>query len=147
MTAAARVVETHTATLFFVGDRVYKVKKPLAFGFADFSTYEARRRACHDEVALNRRLAPDVYLGVDTVLDPSGTACESMVVMRRMPEERRLSALGRGAATSTDAGEVPADSEVSDAIRSIARQVAAFHARCATSPEIAQFASADAIRG
>ena len=141
MTTAAHVVETHTATLFFVGDRVYKVKKPLAFGFADFSTYEARRRACHDEVALNRRLAPDVYLGVDTVLDPTGAACESMVVMRRMPENRRLAELVRAAATPT------ADSEVLDAIRSIARQLTAFHARCATSPEIAQFAGADAIRG
>ncbi len=134
-TPESQVLETHTATLFFVGNRVYKVKKPLAFGFADFSTYAARRAACADEVALNRRLAPDVYLGVDTVLDPSGSPCESMVVMRRMPVERRLSSVVRGAGA-----------DVADGLRSIARTLAAFHARCETSPEIAESGSAASLR-
>src|SRR5688572_15403440 len=93
----AAVAETHISVLFFAGDRVYKLKKPVRTPFLDFSSPEARRRACMREVELNRRLAPDVYLGVADVLaprgpgDPPGASCEHVVVMRRMPPERRLS--------------------------------------------------------
>ena len=64
VTWESRLVETHISTLFFVGDRVYKMKKPVSMGFLDFTTRVAREEACHREVELNRRLAPDVYLGV-----------------------------------------------------------------------------------
>jgi hypothetical protein len=73
---AARVEETHTATLFFSGDHVYKIKKPVRFDFIDLSSRAAREGACRREVELNRRLAPDVYLGVATILDPQGEPCE-----------------------------------------------------------------------
>ena len=89
----AAVRETHVSTVFFVGDRVYKLKKPVKLDFLDFSTAAERERVCHREVELNRRLAPDVYLGVAEVLGPDGLPCDYLVVMRRMPDERRLSTL------------------------------------------------------
>ena len=55
----AAVAETHSAVIFFFGDRAYKVKKPVDLGFLDFSTREARQAVCHREVELNRRLAPE----------------------------------------------------------------------------------------
>ena len=58
------LIETHISWVFLVGERVYKVKKPVALGFLDFTTLDRRRAACEDEVRLNRRLAPDVYDGV-----------------------------------------------------------------------------------
>ena len=89
-----RVAETHISLLFFVGDRVFKLRKPVQFGFLDFRDREARRLDCLREVDLNRRLAPDVYLGVaDIVVD--GDPVDHMVVMRRMPADRRLATLAR----------------------------------------------------
>ncbi|HNG24770.1 MAG TPA: hypothetical protein PLC03_12455, partial [Microthrixaceae bacterium] len=69
---SAAAIETHSASLFFFGDRVYKVKKPVDLGFLDFRTEEGRAAACRREVELNRRLAPDVYLGVAQMTDPDG---------------------------------------------------------------------------
>src|SRR5438477_6077070 len=57
-------VETHISWVFLTDSYAYKLKKPVRFEFLDFSTSELRHRACLDEVRLNRRLAPDVYLGV-----------------------------------------------------------------------------------
>ena len=59
--------ETHISWVFLDVDDVWKVKKPVSLGFLDFSTPEKRRRACEEEVRLNRRLAPDVYLGVEPI--------------------------------------------------------------------------------
>lgn len=129
----AAVAETHSGVVFFTGDRAYKLKKPIDLGFLDFRERAARQAACHREVELNRRLAPDVYLGVADVLGPDGQPCEHLVVMRRLPASRRLSALAA-------AGE-PLGPEV----RSIARLLAAFHARAATSPGIAAAAGRDAL--
>src|SRR5262249_54057755 len=58
------VRQTHISVVFLAGDRAYKVKKPVEMGFLDFRELESRRRCCEDEVRLNRRLAPGVYLGV-----------------------------------------------------------------------------------
>ena len=57
-------VETHISVLAFQGDRAYKLKKAVAFPFLDLSTPERRLEDCEREVALNRRFAPDIYLGV-----------------------------------------------------------------------------------
>ncbi|GAA0626223.1 AAA family ATPase [Kutzneria viridogrisea] len=129
-----QVRETHCATVFFLGDRAYKMKKPVALGFLDFSTPEARRAVCHREVELNRRLAPDVYLGVAEVLDTEGTPCEWLVVMRRMPAERSLAALVRSGA------------QVRGQLRDLARQLAAFHARAERGPRIEEAGSVRALR-
>ena len=86
----ARVRETHTGIVFLVGDKAYKVKKTLITDFLDFSTPERRERACADEVALNRRLAPDSYLGVAHVSGPGQGPAEPVIVMRRYPDDTRL---------------------------------------------------------
>jgi aminoglycoside phosphotransferase family enzyme len=57
------LVETHISWVLLAGERVYKIKKPVDLGFLDFTTLERRRFFCEEEVRLNRRLAPDVYLG------------------------------------------------------------------------------------
>jgi uncharacterized protein len=84
----AAVAETHSAVVFFVGDRAFKLKKPVSLGFLDFTSRQARAEACQREIELNRRFAPDVYLGMAEVRDPSGQACDHLVVMRRMPAAR-----------------------------------------------------------
>jgi uncharacterized protein len=112
-----RLVETHCSTLFFVDDLVYKRKKPLELGFLDFRSAGSRRLACEAEVALNRRMSPDVYLGVATLLGPGGTPCDSLVVMRRMPDERRL-------ARCVAEGE-----DVRPALSRLAVQLASLHRR------------------
>src|SRR5215469_11754419 len=76
------VAETHVSWVTFVGDRAYKRKKPVRTGFLDFTTLEARRSACAAEVEVNRRLAPDVYLGVEPVLGCSGQVIDYVVAMR-----------------------------------------------------------------
>ena len=89
-------VQTHISSVFLAGERAYKLKKPVNFGFLDFSTVELRRRYCEAEVALNRRLAPDVYLGVEPIvsdgaglrLGGSGEVVDWVVVMRRLDPER-----------------------------------------------------------
>jgi aminoglycoside phosphotransferase family enzyme/predicted kinase len=131
----AAVRETHISWVFLIGDRAYKLKKPVRTAFLDFSTPQARRWACEREDELNRRFSPDVYLGVATVLDPTGAPCDSIVVMRRMPDERRLATL------------VQAGADVHDHLHRIARLIAAYHARAATSPEISRPASLDSVRG
>lgn len=129
-----KVVETHTAVVFFMGARAYKIKKPVSFGFVDFTRSETRRRACHREVDLNSRLSPDVYLGVAAVIAPDRTVCEHVVMMRRLPEERRLSTLARTV------------SPVRDQLELLAGMLARFHARAARSAVVDAAATRDSVR-
>ena len=129
------VHETHAAVVFLVGDRAYKLKKPVGLGFLDFTTRERRQAVCRREVELNRRIAPDVYLGVADVHGPDGLPCDHLVVMRRMPAQRRLAALIRAGVA------------VDDQVRCMARLVAAFHAASRHSAEISTQGSAEAILG
>jgi aminoglycoside phosphotransferase family enzyme len=76
-----------------VGDKAYKVKKSVTTDFLDFSTPERRERVCEHEVALNQRLAPDSYLGVAHFSGPGGGPAEPVIVMRRYPDDARLSSL------------------------------------------------------
>ncbi|MGB3409802.1 MAG: AAA family ATPase [Microthrixaceae bacterium] len=129
----ASLVETHSAVVFFYGDRVLKVKKAVDLGFLDFSSLAARRIACEREVTLNRRLSPDVYLGVSQVLGPDGEVCDYLVTMLRMPDDRRLGAcITRGE---------PVRPDLSD----IARQMAGLHATEST-PELLDVADRDSVR-
>lgn len=134
MSAPAAVAETHISNVFLIGDRAYKLKKPVRTAFLDFTTPEARRRDCEREVELNRRFSPDVYLGVATILDASGQPCDSVVVMKRMPTERRLATLVRGGAN------------VHDDLRRIARLLAAFHAGAVASAQTADAATVSSVR-
>jgi aminoglycoside phosphotransferase family enzyme/predicted kinase len=127
-----RIVETHISTLYFVGDRVAKQKKPIRTEFVDFTTVAARAAACRREVELNRRLAPDVYLGVADV-SIGGDEVDHLVVMRRLPAERRLSARLHSAGADDD-------------LRHIAHLLAAFHAQAARSAEVDRDSGHAAIR-
>jgi aminoglycoside phosphotransferase family enzyme/predicted kinase len=131
--AYAAVAETHSAVVFFVGERAYKLKKPVDLGFLDFTERDARAAACRREVDLNRRFAPDVYLGVAGVHGPDGRVCEHLVVMRRMPAARRLSTLVRAGAPV----EAP--------LRQVARVLAARHAAAPRSAQISAQGSPDAL--
>ncbi len=95
-------IETHISHLFLAGSHVYKLKKPVRFDFLDFTTVQAREHACREEVRLNRRLAPDTYLGVVPVIRGAGNAyrlggtgevVDWLVEMRRLPTELTLDAL------------------------------------------------------
>lgn len=141
---AVSLVQTHISYVFLAGDDVYKVKKAVRFSFLDFSTIEKRRHFCHEEVRLNRRLAPDVYLGVVSIC-PEGTsyrlgpeddpgAVEYAVHMRRLEEDRLLvSLLARGAATC-------------EMIDAIAARLAAFHKIADSGPEVVANGEREAIR-
>ena len=126
--------ETHSAVVVLLGDRAYKVKKPVDLGFLDFTTLASRAAAVHRELLLNRRTSPDVYLGTLEVRDPDGTVCDHLLVMRRMPEDRRLATLVR------------AGTDVRGPLRQLARDLAAFHATARTGAAIAACGSAAALR-
>lgn len=95
MGSQPQIAETHTGMVFLVGDRAYKIKKPVVTDFLDFSTRERREQACAHELALNSRLAPDSYLGVGHFSAPGGDS-EPVIVMVRHPDELRLSTMVRG---------------------------------------------------
>jgi len=135
-------VQTHISHVFLAGPYVYKLKKAVRFPFLDFSTPALRRKFCAEEVRLNRRLCPGVYLGVVPVtrsadgrfrLRGRGKAVEHVVRMRRLPADRMLTRL-------LAAGGVTG--EMMDAL---ARTMAAFHAEVPTGPKIAAHATPDAL--
>lgn len=96
-----KLVQTHISYVFLAGDFVYKVKKPVNFGFLDFTSLDKRRHFCEEELRLNRRLCPSLYLEVlpitqhgDSVsLNGAGQPVEYCVKMSRMPEERMMGAI------------------------------------------------------
>lgn len=111
-TSRVERVETHMSWVFLTDTHAYKLKKPVRYDYLDFSTPDARRFDCEEEVRLNRRLAPDVYLGtVPLVRDPAGRlrlggegeAADWLVRMRRLPADRMLDRLLReGRATQAE---------------------------------------------
>jgi len=119
--AAVRVAETHISWVFLTGAFAYKVKKPVKFPFLDFSTLERRRRFCEEELRLNRRLAPQLYLGVVPIGgDPPRVgvepALEYAVKMREFPADARLD-------RRLEAGALAAEP-----LRAFGARLAAFHA-------------------
>ncbi|WP_030227250.1 AAA family ATPase [Streptomyces sp. NRRL WC-3626] len=125
--------ETHTAIVLLFGDHAYKIKKPVDLTFLDYTGVAARRAACEQEVSLNRRFAADVYLGLGEIRLPHTDEAEPLVVMRRMPADRRLSRLVREGA------------DVDDVLRSVARQLAARHADAPRGPDVDAQGSRDAL--
>ncbi len=93
-----KLVQTHISFVLLAGDLVYKFKKPVDFGFLDFTSLEKRKYFCERELALNRRLCPDIYRGLVTVrrnngrlnLNGAGQAEEYGIEMSRMPEEKMM---------------------------------------------------------
>jgi aminoglycoside phosphotransferase family enzyme/predicted kinase len=124
------LLETHISLVALAGELVFKVKKPRHYAFLDFSTIERRRAVCNDEVRLNRRLCPQVYLGIAHLRrEPSGSLAFSAIgdaqrtddlevaaVMRRLPQERMLDRLLHEHAVTRPE------------IESLARVIAKFHA-------------------
>lgn len=104
---AVECIETHASVVFLAGDHAYKVKRAVKYPFLDFSTLENRYRACLNELKLNRRTAPELYLEVVPITETSdgrfclrgaGKPVEWALVMRRFPQEslfERIAAEGR----------------------------------------------------
>lgn len=99
-------IDTHISTVLLAGECAYKLKKPVNLGFADFSTIERRRQCCIDEVRLNRRTAPRIYLDVVAIAGPrdaprigasaaSAAPIDYAVRMRRFDQQRILSQLAQ----------------------------------------------------
>jgi aminoglycoside phosphotransferase family enzyme/predicted kinase len=129
------VRQTHISAVFLVGPHVYKVKKPVELGFLDFGTLAQRRHYCEAEVRLNRRLAPEVYLGVVPVtrdgeglrMEGDGAVVEWAVKMQRLPDEATLQ-------SRLQRGEVGIE-----LMEALAHKIASFHAIAESGPHIAAF--------
>lgn len=130
--APVEIVQTHISIVLIAGEHVLKLKKPVKLPFLDFSTLEARRRACDDEVRLNRRLCPDVYRGVVPLhrgarglnFRGDGEAIDAAVSMKRLPADRMLDRLLEHDAVSVAE------------IEQLARRVAAFHRSAERGPDV-----------
>jgi len=140
-----RHLETHISDVYLAGEFAYKLKKPVNLGFVDFTTLALRRDACVEELRLNRRLAPEIYLGVsmlcasdaDLRLRDAGctadeTVADYMVRMKRMSQDTMLDVLAAR-------GEL-ASRHLIDA----ARQLACFHA-APQGPDVARYGTAAAV--
>lgn len=154
---AVEIVQTHLSVVCLAGDLVYKLKKAKTLPFVDFGTFAARRRAAIAEVELNRRLCPDVYLGVALlqrdddgslrfeatvdVVDADAIPADGLdvaVVMRRLPQDRMLDELlAAGGATAVDVEQ----------LRGLARTVASFHAGADCGEDVAAHGSPARLAG
>lgn len=135
------VIETHISAIFLAGDHAYKVKKPIALEFLDFSTAALREHFCAEEVRLNAELAPGVYQRVVPVtFGPQGLAfggagviVDHAVAMARLPAECMFDALlERGAIDNT-------------MIAALAEALARFHRRAASGPEVVGYGDRPAV--
>lgn len=138
---ALQLIETHVSWVVLTGDYAYKIKKPVALGFLDFSSPEARRRFCEEEVRLNRRLAPAIYLEVVPIggspaaprVGRRAGVFEHAVRMRQFPQTAQLDRrLARGELTAAE-------------IDAVADMVAGFHAGAPLSEDPAAGTAAAAL--
>ena len=137
------VVQTHISMVFVADHYVYKVKKPVNFGFLDFSTLEKRLHYCHREVSLNRRLARDVYLDVVPVTfyngkfslkKTHGEIVDYAVKMRRVPENRLMKFLFKeGKLTEVH-------------VKNLAEILSKFHSSAQSSSEIDRFGTPESFK-
>lgn len=147
---SVEVVQTHASVVFVAGDYAYKLKKPVDFGFLDYSTRPLREQYCRAEVRLNRRLAEPVYLGVVSVLrGPNGELrfgadgdrdvalepIEPAVKMRRLDHADTLES------------RVVEGTAVQDDIVAVARRIAGFHREARRDSDIAHYGAFDVVAG
>ncbi len=131
--------ETHISWVLLGKEIVYKIKKPVNFGFLDYSTLPKRLEFCKKEVELNKRLAKSMYLGISAIvqtddgldIDKAGEIVDYAVRMKRIPEDRMMDRL------------IKRDAVNSEHMRAIARIVAEFHKEAETNPYIASFGSVE----
>jgi len=137
-----QLIETHISLLFLTGSYVYKVKKPVDFGFLDFTTLEKRKYFCEQEVRLNRRLSPDIYLGVVNItcdgdrvsFDGRGEVEEYAVKMKQIPEELLMDKL-------LDRGRV-----TPEMIKAVSEKLVRFYSEAETSELIKSFARPERVK-
>ena len=136
-----RVLETHISWVILTGPFAYKVKKPVNLGFLDFSTLEQRRWFCLEELRLNRRLAPTIYLDVLPIVGSptrprvggSGTAFEFAVKMKQFEQDALFSE------------QANADRLGGDALDALADRLAAFHREAPRAPANAVWGTLEAV--
>jgi len=145
ITKEVRLIQTHISMVLVADNFVYKIKKPVDFGFLDFTDLEKRKFYCHQEVKLNSRLAEDIYLGVLPVIfdgkvhrigmnHTGGEIVDYAVKMRRIPQDRLMKSLfQRGELTE-------------EHLRKISLKLSTFHLNAERSPEIDHFGEPDAFR-
>lgn len=127
-------IHTHISVVFIRGDLVYKIKKPVNFGFVDFSTLEKRKFYALEEVRLNRRLSPEIYLGVEEIKDSNNNLIDYAVIMRKLPMENSLKNLIlRGSVTERH-------------IDVVVDKIAEFHKNAETNEYIAEFGKMENFR-
>jgi len=140
-TGEIKLVQTHISYVLLAGDFVYKIKKPVNFGFLDFTTPEKRQHFCAREVELNRRLCPDLYLGVvDITWDGAGfgvggpgMVVESAVKMARMDESLMM-------------GRIIAAGQLTEAtLDKLVEILVPFYEKAAGGAELADFGTPDAV--
>jgi len=135
------MVQTQMSFVFLTDNYVYKVKKPVNLGYLDYTTLEKRQFYCQREVELNRRLCPDVYLGVvpitrekgDILVDGQGEIIEYAVKMRRLPEGAMMDVLLAGNQVSPEM------------VTSVAQKLVEFHQKAKTDANISAFGDLDTI--
>jgi len=138
---SVELIETHISWVLLAGDFAYKLKKPVDFGFLDFSTLDKRRFYCEEEWRLNRRLAPDIYLEVlplagspeNPRLGGEGEAFDYALKMRRFPQDIRLDHL-------LETGHLTAAH-----IDRLAENLAAFHLGLAPAPDAAPYGTPERV--
>jgi len=137
------LIQTHISLVLLADEFVYKIKKPVNFGFLDFSTLKKRRYYCHQEIILNRRLSKDTYIGVLPVIYDDkvyrmgigkGRAVEYAVKMKRLPDEMLMrSVFLRGELKGKH-------------LEKIAAVLARFHLGARNSPDIDKFGEPDMFK-
>jgi len=138
---AIELIETHISWVFLAGDYAYKIKKPVDLGFLDFTSLAARRFYCEEELRLNRRTAPELYLEVVPIVAEagslrvaaSGAAVEYALKMRRFPQEAladRIAARGGLGPAQVDA---------------LAAAIAAFHAAIPAAEQASAFGAPEHV--
>ncbi len=139
---AISMIETHISWVLLTGKYAYKIKKPVNFGFLDFSSLEKRRFFCHEELRLNRRLAPELYLDVVPItgnydqpkMDGTGEAIEFAVRMIQFPSGCTLS-------ERAESGQLG-----SDEMEQIVGILADFHETVARTDDSSPYGSSECIR-
>lgn len=140
-THSVEMLQTHISWIFLTDSHAYKVKKPVDFGFLNFTTIDRRRFYCNEEVRLNRRLCPDTYEGVVELRETAdgaafhgeGRVIDYAVRMKRLPAERMLDRL------------VENNGVAADEMREVARVIADFHQAAASSPAISELGRLERI--
>jgi len=136
------LMQTQMSFIFLTGEFVYKVKKAVNLGYLDYTTLEKREFFCHKEVELNRRLCPEIYLGVLPVttnkkiiaINGTGEVIDYAVKMRYLPQASMMNIL------------IPKDQVSTKMVEDVAAKLVDFHSRAENGPAIAEFGSVNAVK-